>query len=295
MNPFGALMQEIKSRPGDPRGAEAVHLSVVKKQREAAGARVHLMEDDEPAPARAAPPTPAAPAPKSKPATREPEGACVVSLPAGTLMAEVFFPKLTASQRTSIAKPQEQPMAYEPRGKVAILAEAMRGGPGRIWSTKEVARLMDVKESAVGSHLDTAIRHGAIFRKLENGRCQYALRPFLPAPPPAPQEPRIPVFSDWRPAPMGASRGEPQQLAPGPAAPSTPAPAPNLPTCAISQTDPKCLTTPKEAEPEFNAALWADGDLVIYGAQENDDGSFTLNAAQTAKLCRLLHGQGPEA
>jgi hypothetical protein len=43
---------------------------------------------------------------------------------------------------------------------------------------------------------------------------------------------------------------------------------------------------------EFNAALWADGDLVLYGAQLNEDNSVTLNAKQTRTLCQLLAGQG---
>lgn len=54
---------------------------------------------------------------------------------------------------------------------------------------------------------------------------------------------------------------------------------------------------PEEVEelPPFNAALWADGELVIIGAQQNTDGSITLVPDQVRQLCRLLHGQGPEA
>lgn len=48
--------------------------------------------------------------------------------------------------------------------------------------------------------------------------------------------------------------------------------------------------------PEFNAALWADGDLVLFGVELNPDGtSLTLKPNQVQLLCRLLHGQGPEA
>lgn len=43
-----------------------------------------------------------------------------------------------------------------------------------------------------------------------------------------------------------------------------------------------------EEPPEFNAALWADGDLVIYGAQENEGGSFTLSREQVAMVKRLI-------
>lgn len=56
--------------------------------------------------------------------------------------------------------------------------------------------------------------------------------------------------------------------------------------------------TPAEEEPprEFNAALWADGDLVLMGVELNEDGhSVTLGPERVRLLCRLLHGQGPEA
>jgi hypothetical protein len=43
-----------------------------------------------------------------------------------------------------------------------------------------------------------------------------------------------------------------------------------------------------DAPVEFNAALWADGDLVIYGAQANEDGSITLNREQLATVKRLI-------
>lgn len=47
--------------------------------------------------------------------------------------------------------------------------------------------------------------------------------------------------------------------------------------------------------PDFNAALWADGDLVLVGVTLNDDGhSVTLGPDKVRTLCRLLHGQGPE-
>jgi DNA-binding transcriptional ArsR family regulator len=48
-------------------------------------------------------------------------------------------------------------------------------------------------------------------------------------------------------------------------------------------------------KPKFNAALWADGDLVLVGVEMNTDGnSVTLGPDQVRVLCRLLHGQGPE-
>ncbi len=51
------------------------------------------------------------------------------------------------------------------------------------------------------------------------------------------------------------------------------------------------LTPFEQEQPEaveFNAALYLDGDVVIYGAQANEDGSFTLTAEQLAKLKKLV-------
>lgn len=52
--------------------------------------------------------------------------------------------------------------------------------------------------------------------------------------------------------------------------------------------------TASDEAPKFNAALWADGDLVLVGVELNTDGnSVTLGPKQVQVLCRLLHGQGP--
>lgn len=54
-------------------------------------------------------------------------------------------------------------------------------------------------------------------------------------------------------------------------------------------------TQEEDGVPEFNAALWADGDLVLLGVSLNEDGhSVTLGPDKVRTLCRLLHGQGPE-
>jgi len=47
---------------------------------------------------------------------------------------------------------------------------------------------------------------------------------------------------------------------------------------------------PDEDKVPFNAALWTDGDLVIYGATLNEDGSVTVAHADVARLRGLLHG-----
>lgn len=48
-------------------------------------------------------------------------------------------------------------------------------------------------------------------------------------------------------------------------------------------------------EPQkFNASLWADGDLDLYGVTELDGGGVRISPDGVRLLCRLLHGQGPE-
>lgn len=43
--------------------------------------------------------------------------------------------------------------------------------------------------------------------------------------------------------------------------------------------------------PQFNAALWADGELILWNVDLNEDGrSLTLNADETRTLRRLLVG-----
>lgn len=46
-----------------------------------------------------------------------------------------------------------------------------------------------------------------------------------------------------------------------------------------------------EGTPKFNAALWADGELVLWNVDLNDDGrSLTLNQEQVQQLRGLLVG-----
>jgi DNA-binding transcriptional ArsR family regulator len=53
--------------------------------------------------------------------------------------------------------------------------------------------------------------------------------------------------------------------------------------------------TPYEVEAEepaepvkFSAAMWDDGDLVIYGAQQTDDGGVLLSKEQLATIKRMV-------
>lgn len=46
----------------------------------------------------------------------------------------------------------------------------------------------------------------------------------------------------------------------------------------------------KDPLPEFTAALWADGELVLSGVREADGGGFILSAEQASQVKRLLTG-----
>lgn len=72
-------------------------------------------------------------------------------------------------------------MSYEPRGKVKNVLEAMRAEPERIWTSVDVAKVLEVNSASVSAHLDTSIRHGLIYRQIVAGRVQYNTRPFAPA------------------------------------------------------------------------------------------------------------------
>lgn len=69
---------------------------------------------------------------------------------------------------------------------------------------------------------------------------------------------------------------------------------PDLPPRDEEEVDPALPPRRQKAEQAepveqpFNAALWADGELVLYGVQENEDGSFTLTAQQVATIKRMI-------
>lgn len=164
-------------------------------------------------------------------------------------------------------------MAYEPRGKVKVLVDAMRADPERVWTSPEAAKVMEVHQGALSAHLDTAVRNACIYRRLEAGRCQYALKPF-DAPPPL----SVPAAT-WTPPRMVAPRPGSDQ----PAAPSAPAPAP-----VAAEAEHELEEVQEDSAPEFDACMWLDGTLTIYGAQENEDGSISLLPDQVTTLRRRL-------
>lgn len=218
-------------------------------------------------------------------------------------------------------------MAYEPRGKVKVLTAAMAADPQRIWSSPEVAEVMEVHQGALTAHLDSAIRHGAMYRRLVNGRCQYSLRPFpAEAPPPAldiprfvPPQMRAPrEGSDVRlpqrapgtpPAPTGTYSPGPVAAAAPVAAPIVPAPTP-APTAAPGPApapedapskpalEAADASIPEAAGAEVETGQEDDGpdafiscrtgQIVLVGIEPDEEGRVTIPADLVAQIKRQL-------
>jgi hypothetical protein len=224
-------------------------------------------------------------------------------------------------------------MAYEPRGKVKDLADAMvaDADPRRVWEQAEVAKVLGVPNysSTVLQYTDSAFRNGVLFRRLVGGSCQFRLIPFDD--PSAPAGPALESTANgWKPPQMVAPRG---QAAPAldlgkrttsaatasgheiPDSASTPEPveaagpgqerhhnADQQPAGAgegcgevANEGDARVASGGRaqldEEEPAqvFNACLWLDGDLDLYGLDElQDGGGHRLKAGDVLKLRRLL-------
>lgn len=187
-------------------------------------------------------------------------------------------------------------MAYEARGKVAAFLEAMRATPNRIWQNAEVAKVMDIRTANVHAYLEAAVRHGALHRATSNGSTQYALIPFTATGHVAPPASAAPPA--WTPKPMVPPRDGSeiprfiqQDVAHAPAAPApTPAPAvQSWPAPAPrAEVDPEPAPEPEEDPVDFDACVWLDGSLTIWGAQENEDGSITIQPDQLTAIRRRI-------
>jgi hypothetical protein len=157
---------------------------------------------------------------------------------------------------------------------VKALVEQMRKQPERIWSSPEVAGVMDVVQAALTAHLDPAIRHQVIHRKLENGRCQYALKPFPVAEAPAPTPTAAPT---WTAPLMVAPRDGSDQIHVNPPPPPKPAPPAEAP-----QPEEEVAASP------FSFLIHDDGDVDMYGVIELEDGGVRMTPAMVAKLKRMI-------
>jgi hypothetical protein len=221
-------------------------------------------------------------------------------------------------------------VSYEPRGKMIDLLAAIRSEPERAFSMKEVCAVLGCKayRSTVDQYIYAAINDGQMFKREIDGAVYYAGAPVSDAiltksgiqlPPRRGQGGLIPTGSrsqaeidaarsdvrapkfdgPWTPPRMVAPRPgsdiahvaeKPQEL---PSPPAAPAPAPvkaSIPEGAGAETEEAAKE--QEEAVEFNAALWLDGDLVIYGAIETEDGGVLIKKDQLDKLKRLITWSG---
>lgn len=77
-------------------------------------------------------------------------------------------------------------MAYVPSGKVKLGVDALHAQPNRIFTSEDLAKVMSVTRSAVPAYMDSAVRHGLVYRNTKHGALQYAGSPFSDAVAPAP-------------------------------------------------------------------------------------------------------------
>lgn len=195
---------------------------------------------------------------------------------------------------------------FEPRGKVATLIDAMRAAPDRaVWSAAEVAQCMDVSQGNLPAYLRAVLDHGHVFRKLEGGKSYFSLQPFGDEPqaecaqPQALQIPTLRQPGEWKPPVMTPPRGATGYVARSPlpeplhtiiAAPTPPP----LPATTEPEPEPEVQDEPESAAaPEFEAALWHDGDLVLYGLEEMVDGGYRVPARSVDCLRWMLGGRAP--
>lgn len=191
-------------------------------------------------------------------------------------------------------------MSYEPKGKVALIIAAMRApGAAAVWTSAECAAAMDVVTGSLPAYLEAAIKNGVIHKRIDNGRSYFSLQAFEAQdarPAPTQANLMVPRFGEnFVPPKMIAPRGDnqpPRVRLPMPlhqviAEPPAPAAKPETPESEVDQE----LEGEGESEPmDFNAALWADGDLMLYGLEELEDGGYKLGAEHVPALKRLLAG-----
>lgn len=347
MNVFTDLLRPMVSRPGDPIRDGVTHKTrAVQRQRE--GARIHILSDEVDPSKLAALAQREEQKPEEPIAADRPiaafgycdGGEFLLTTPEGSMRAQVFLPVMRREplligrkwrvllddeavtdigNRALLAKlpksepavqPKEEPMSYEPRGKVAKLMEEMRQQPDRIWTSQELAAAMDLHPKAITSYTDAAIRNGALYRKLENGRCQYSLKPF----PAAPLADGVNVSAPtWRPPTMTPPRGT---SAPIPSLTAAPSPQPHRldAALAVAAVPPQIATRPPEPAPVVADASILEGasadvdegedeaqavepdafvscrtgEIVIVGIDPDEEGRITLPADLVALIKRQI-------
>lgn len=202
---------------------------------------------------------------------------------------------------------------YKPMvGSVAFraIAHLKTLAPGEEIATGPLSDAIELdKPDTLGMYLTPALNAGVISRRIkpELGRMNWwrlgAGEGFVPVPmtPPRPA-PSPPLLVGGRLLCDGCTRsicfdkgcmdGRLSQVTaePAPTPAPTPEPAPALADASTTEevgAEVDELET-EEAAADFNACVWADGEVTIYGAQENVDGSVTLSVDQAKVLRKLI-------
>lgn len=193
-------------------------------------------------------------------------------------------------------------MSFEPSGKPATLIAAMRAATHKtVWSAAEAAEVMGIARGNLQAYLRASMENGLLYRKLEDGRSFYSLLPFEPSTPAKLLIPTIKKPGDWVPPVMTPPRGHTGHVARAPlpeplhqviAAP-TPAPLPAAAPIVTAEPEVEQEQPEAAAVPEFEAALWHDGDLVLYGGEELVDGGYRVPAKNVDSLRWMLGGRAP--
>lgn len=180
-------------------------------------------------------------------------------------------------------------MSYEPRGRVADLLTAMRAAPEKVvWPGADAAQTMGIAQANLTGYLDAVIKHKFLFRKIENGRSYFSLQPFpietVSAPAPGP--------AAWQPPKMTPPRGQqaspPREPRPEPTRAPAPAPKPAPSPLPEPLPEPETPVEAAEEAPLFEACLWLDGDLVLYGMTELEDGGWLVKSEDVMRLRKRL-------
>jgi hypothetical protein len=188
-------------------------------------------------------------------------------------------------------------MSFEPRGKVAVLLAAMRAQPEQIvWPADQVAATMEVVQKNLPAYLQAVITRQMLHRQIENGKSFFSLQPFgevAAAPTPAPIATRPAFVPPQMTPPRGAVGNVPRAPLPAPISTraAEPLPPPSAPAPIRTRPEPQPEQPAPEDETEvveFNAALRLDGDLVLYGLTELEDGGHMIAGENLAKLRKLL-------
>jgi hypothetical protein len=218
---------------------------------------------------------------------------------------------------------QADAKTYEPRGKMIDLMAALRAQPEKLFTLPEVAGILACKmfPSTVGQYISAAVASARMYHACVRGEWVYSLGEItnaaliasgraprtggldakvMAAPKYSVEErgqaavdPRAPGPSGFVPKPMTPTRPSsefPRVAAASPAA--TQAPTPASTEAPVEETIPEAVESAEEGT-EFNATLWLDGDLVIYGATELEDGGVLIKKDQLAQIKRMVTWSSP--